>query len=49
MWWCIPVVRFPATQEAELGGPLTEASLGKVSSRLYLKMKLKGKRTGDVA
>jgi hypothetical protein len=40
-----PVI--PATQEVEVGGSLTKASLGK-SERPYLKNKL-NKRAGDMA
>jgi hypothetical protein len=42
VWWITPVI--PATQEVELGGLLSEISLGK-STRPYLKKnKLKKKK-----
>jgi hypothetical protein len=36
----------PATQEVQVGELRSEASLGKVIVRLYLKNKLKAKRVG---
>jgi hypothetical protein len=40
------MLAIPATQEAEGGGSQSEAGLGKVSSRSYLKNKLKAKGWG---
>jgi hypothetical protein len=42
MWWFAPVS--PATQEGEVRGLQLKASLGKVSTRPYLKNKLKIKK-----
>jgi outer membrane receptor for ferrienterochelin and colicin len=44
VWWCTPVI--PATQEVKTEGSKLEASLGQVSTRPYLKNKLKAKGLG---
>jgi hypothetical protein len=44
MYWSKPII--PAAWEVEVGGSLFEASLGKISMRLYLKNKLNTKDRG---